>query len=647
MTALFILDAALVLVFALAWAAVLKPPTRPAFLIALFVLVWVDLVLVTEVLSLLVLVTAWAMLAAHALLALVAFLAWRAAGRPRPPRFLPPPFSVWTKSLKSWPDLWALGLIVVAAYGLLAVINGLVPPNNQDSMVYHLARVAFWIQHQTLAPWPTPRIHQVIFPLNVEIGSLWSMLFLRRDALAGFVQWFSALAVLVSVFGLARAFGYARARAAFASFICLTLPMIVLQSTTTQNDLTVGAMAAAMVFLLLVGLKTQHQGLLVLSGLAMGLALGMKYTAFMVLPGLGVGLGYVILTRRPRPWRRLCFWAAACLAGFMALGAFNFVQNWVRFGHPLGRASILKYNVNESNPGSWDLIRSNMARDVYSLMDFTGVPPPIVEAAAPAWQRAGRAVFSALGLPPDSQRLSARQNFFYFQTNTTMASDAGGFFGPLGFLLWLPLVAYWLVAGLIKRDARFIPAMAFAGFMAVIGAAQAWGPYRGRYYCAVIPLCAPLVAGVFGRGLGRAALRCLMLVVACTVMTLTILTNVSKPLAGPNAIWGKTRFERRAVLWDRDRIPYRILEGSIPPRATVASILTPADHEYPLFGEKLGRTVIPVYPTPDTVDLDWLQKNRYPYVVVHTTGYCRVEDLPPARFRVQTYPPFKIIIRLN
>jgi len=646
MTALFVLDVILVLVFALAWAAVLKPPTRPAFLIALFVLVWADLVLVTEILSLFVLVTAPAMLAAHAVTALVAVLAWRAAGRPRPPSFKLPPLAVLTDSFKARPDLWALGLIVALAYGLLAVVNALVPPNNQDSMVYHLARVAFWIQHHSLAPWPTPRIHQVIFPLNEEIGNLWSMLFLRRDALAGYVQWFSGLAVMVSVFGLARVFGYARAQAAFASFLCLTLPMIVLQATSTQNDLTVGAMTACAVCLLLVGLKTRHKGMLILSGLAVGLVLGMKYTAYMALAGVGLGAVYIALTRTPRLWKSLGQWAAACAVGFLALGSFNIIQNLIHQGYPLGINKAVTYQTNKSAPGEWDLVRSNLARDTFSFMDFTGVPLPLVRATAPAWQAAGRAAFSALGLPPDNQKLTARLNTFDYQIST-VSSESGAFFGPLGFFLILPLVVYWLVAGLIKKDERVLPALAFVVFMAAVAAAQAWGPYRGRYYCAVVPLVASLAAGLYGRGPWRAALRGLVIVVAVTTMTLTILTNVSKPLVGPDAIWGKTRFERRAVHWDRDRIPYRILEGSIPPEATVASVLKRADHEYPLFGERLGRTVIPVVPTPDTIDLNWLQQNRYPYVVVHATGYCRVEPLPPSRFLVQSYPPYKIIIRLK
>jgi hypothetical protein len=647
MTALFALDVLLVLTFSLGWAAVLKPPTRPAFLVTVFILGWADLVLVTEVLSLLVQVTAWGMLIGHALTALVAVLVWLAKGRPRIPCFSLPPRAVLRQSFKSDPDLWIFGSVVAAAYAFLAVIIALVPPNNQDSMLYHLARVGFWIQHRTLAPWPTAILRQVFFPWNAEIGSLWSMVFLRRDTLAGYIQWFSALAGMVSIFGLARLFGSSQSRAAFASFVGLTLPIVVLQSTTTQNDLTVGAMTAAMLFLLLLGLKIKHRGTLLLSGLALGIAAGMKPTAFMVLPGLAVGLGYFVFTRKPKPWKPLFFWAAACCAGFLALGAFNYIQNWITTGSPLGSKAFLKASVNESFPGSWNLIRNNMARDVYSMMDFTGVPPFLVGIASPAWARLGARVFSVIGLPENRPQLSFQGHAFAFQTNSSEGNESCAFFGPFGILLLLPAVVFWLGAGLIKRDVRFIPAMIFLGFMAAIGGTQAWMPFRGRFYLTVLFLSTPLTAGLFGRRAFRRTLQGFIMIAALTIMAVTIATNVTKPLTGPNAIWRKTRFERQSLLWDGDRIPYQIIKAVVPAKATVATVLDYIDFEYPYFGENLSRILVPIYPCPEKIDLAWMKKNRFRYVIVRSVRYCPVEDLPPEEFRVYDHRPFKIIVRLD
>jgi len=295
-------------------------------LISSFVLVWADLVFTAEILSLLHLITPGGILFGHALLAFAAFVLWRTAGRPGHPRITLPPFAGILKSARSNPDLWTLGLAVGLGYALLALVNILVPPNNLDSFVYHLTKVAYWIQHKTLAPWPTPCLHQTLFPLNAEIGSLESKVFVRNDLLAGFVQWFSALGSMAAVFGLARVFGSSGAQATYVSCLYLSLPMIILQATTTQSDLTTAAMITAMAFLLLLGLKTKHRGMLILSGAALGLALGMKLTVFVILPGFVIGLTYVVLRQPGRVIRQLLLWAGACLAGFIVLGAFNYVQ---------------------------------------------------------------------------------------------------------------------------------------------------------------------------------------------------------------------------------------------------------------------------------------------------------------------------------
>lgn len=645
MAVLFILDIFLVLVFAFSLATFLRPPTRPAFLVSLFVLVWADLVLAVEVLSLLALIKPVPMMAAHAVLAAVALTVRKVAGNPRPAEFRLPSRQEIVRSIKSVPDLWFLAAAVGLTYVLLAVVNVLVPPNNMDSLAYHLTRVAFWIQHHSLAPWPTPYLSQAAFPPNAEIGSLWSMLFLHRDLLAGFTQWFSAFGAALAIFGLARGFGSSRRQAGFAALLFLTLPMIVLQATTTQNDLTAAAMVAAMVFLIWLGLRTRHAGMLILSGAVMGLALGTKFTVVMVLPGFAIGLAYIVLMRKPRPIRMVLTWAGACLAGFILLGAFIFVQNWRYFRSPLGSQEILSNQANHDKVSLGTLIRSNAARDIYSFMDLSGVPNPLASAGVKARARLGAAAFKVLGVPEDSPELNRYSHSFTFERPTPEASEAGSFFGPLAFFLWLPLILYWSVTGFIKRDGRLIPALAFLSFLVIIGGSQAWLPFRGRFYCGAIALSAPLVAAAFRPGRWPSLGRGLIIVAACTVMTVTTFTNVQKPLVGPQAIWAKARSERRYATWNQAQRAFRRLCKAVPPGATVADIMKYQDPEYILFGENLNRRVVPIHPPPEVVDLKWLEEHPYRYVMVHSTGLCPVAELPSPQFLVLTAPPFKLIIR--
>ena len=694
MPALFVLDVTLVLLFAYFLAAALRPPTRLSFLISLYVLAWADLVLAAQALSLLHGITAWGLLVAHALLASGAAAVWMSAGRPSPPKFALPSRGQMARSIRDWPDLWTLGLVVGAAYVLLALINVLVPPNNPDSYVYHLTKVAYWIQHRTLAPWPTPCAHQVHYPFNAEIGSLESMIFLKNDLLTGFGQWFAALAAMTAVFGLARLFGSSRVQAAFASGVFLSLPMIVLQSTTTQTDLTLGAMVSAMAFLVLLGLKTRHQGMLIVSGAALGLALGMKLTAFLIIPGFLVGLAYVSLVRKPRPIRLLLVWAGACLAGFAMLGAFNYVQGrlfdrHLRSGPPkavsrplqsqkddaaslAGPRPALRRPVRARSEGSpavktakseilnlspfrirmrlsldLTLIRCNLARDIVSFLDFTGLPQPLADPAARLRAAIGRRALASLLVPKKTKRVTAYTVTYDFQDPRPQPSEARSFFGPLGFLVWLPLVLYWSLAGFIKRDSRLIPALSFLGFMVLSAGSQFWSPFRGRYYCLVVALGAPLVASLYGRGRRRGTLRAVICLVAIVGVIVTMLTNIQKPLIGPGAIWTKTRMEMRSAAWAQGGVPTRVMEEFMPATASVATVLKDTDPEYVWFGERLTRRLTPIFPAPKVIDRAWLQKNACDWVVVHTMKFRRVAPLPPEEFRVIVRPPYTLISRLK
>jgi len=120
-----------------------------------------------------------------------------------------------------------IGVVLVYLTGAVLII--FVPQNNYDSMTYHLSRVGYWMQHQSLTPWPTPNPRQTTSPLNAELGILWTTLLTRSDRLAGFVQWFSAIGTALAIYGISQLMGVKRYQGVFASFLWMTFPPIVLQ----------------------------------------------------------------------------------------------------------------------------------------------------------------------------------------------------------------------------------------------------------------------------------------------------------------------------------------------------------------------------------------------------------------------------------
>ncbi len=138
--------------------------------------------------------------------------------------------------------LFVLPLVVT-----LYVVALLYPPNNYDSMTYHLARVAHWIGNQTVNFFPTSNSRENDTGPGAEYLLLVLQLLSGGDRLANSVQTTSFVILLISINVLV---GYMRApRALRVPLVLLfgTVPSFVLQATTTQNDLCAAVAALAVV----------------------------------------------------------------------------------------------------------------------------------------------------------------------------------------------------------------------------------------------------------------------------------------------------------------------------------------------------------------------------------------------------------------
>jgi hypothetical protein len=342
-----------------------------------------------------------------------------------------------------------LCVVVVAIYlfGAFLILN--VPPNNSDAMSYHLARVGYWQQNASLSPWPTHDLRRTTFPPNAEISILWSVTFLKDARFAGLVQWTAALIAGLAIFGLARQFGYSLVQSGFAVLIWASFPEILLQSTSTQNDLVVSAFFISSIYFLYVGVQSKQNTLLLLSGAALGLALGTKSTVLFMLPGLGITLLLFIATRSILGHIRL--WLFASLVGFLLFGSFIFFSNLLTYGHPLGGASSVE-NVTQSSVPRATLLVTNAARYSYQMLDLTGLPDFIAQPLLNLKATVARSVFRALNIPVESTNTIAfRDQPFTLELDRGVHEDIA-WFGLLGFLIFIPAFTYQTYVGIRDRD---------------------------------------------------------------------------------------------------------------------------------------------------------------------------------------------------
>jgi len=141
---------------------------------------------------------------------------------------------------------WVAALVIPLA-AVLAVVVAAYAPSNWDSMTYHLARVAHWIQHGSVSAYDTNIYRQTLYAPGAEYVLLGLQSVADSDRLANGLQFFAWLVVVGSAAPLARTAGAPRDVASWAGPIVAGAPMLVLQATGTQNDLVASVLAVAVV----------------------------------------------------------------------------------------------------------------------------------------------------------------------------------------------------------------------------------------------------------------------------------------------------------------------------------------------------------------------------------------------------------------
>lgn len=201
----------------------------------------------------------------------------------------------------------------------LAIYNA---PNNLDSMNYHLARITQWIQNQNVGHYATNHPQQLYHNVFAEYLLANVLLLTGNDYLVDCVQFSMMIAALIAGTLIARQFGLNYKNQLIAMMLMFSLPISLLESTTTQNDLTAGFYFLAFLFF---GIKfIQNQEFIWWDALFMALALGLggftkypvfffalpfcfwfgivclsKYGILQSLRLLGLGMGLIVLIFTP------------------------------------------------------------------------------------------------------------------------------------------------------------------------------------------------------------------------------------------------------------------------------------------------------------------------------------------------------------
>jgi hypothetical protein len=429
--------------------------------------------------------------------------------------------------------------------GLTFVVALAAAPNNWDAMVYHDARVMEWWDHGSVAPWETAVDRQLRMPPLASYFKLALLGLTGNDVLFNLVQWlFFAFSIAAAGFLAARLVPSNRA-GPWAALLVSTIPMAVLQATSTQNDVVVaGYLLSAAFFLLRVfGPDAAPARDLVLGGAAVGLAFATKGTAyFLAVPLVGAAAWAAAGRIARAPGRERRTWAAGlAVAAVLALlpSAGCWWRNLRFLGSPVGRAhevvrpsAFLSLGAGKAPAlAASQVLRSGVLQ--LGQLRVVGVRGQVVVAAL-------ERVHRALGVGVDEPAISGPLPFSGVEYSPLYHEDTAPSTGT--FLVLAGATGIALASRTLRGRRAVIVAFA-TGWAAwlLLSLFVRWMPWNARLQLpALVLLAVPAAAVVverIGRG-PRAILASLLVLQAIPA----VFFNWNRPLVGvsrvpPGLVW--------------------------------------------------------------------------------------------------------------
>jgi hypothetical protein len=628
---------ALPIVLALASAAfaalALRLTSLVSTLLAGYIVLVANVAAVTWLLSPFDAVTRTGLVVAEAVLAACAVAAWWLRGRPGV-ELAGARAALSAVAHDPIALLFVLGLAVVLGYELMLALE--VPPNNWDSLAYHLSRAAAWKQAggiHWIANAPTGRMNE--FQPLAEQQILFLMVSAGSGALFALPQYVAQLAILAAVYGASRRLGFGYRASACGAALLASFSAIALQTTTAQNDLASAVFPAIAVCLLLSRLDAEA----VLAGVALGLGLAVKLTT-----GLAWPIVAWLAWQGGRGIVKRAAWGA--LGGFLAVGVSGFVLNLIHTGHVLGHG---QGRVEEAVSPSAVTDLHTAARLLYRTLDLG------LFSDAQIWGLAGAGIVAGLACALLAARSEGRRRAVLYGTAVALplltpllvlgtapvvswtarlvglpvhdpiygfalnrdANEDYSAFGAIGALAVIGIPIYTVVRH--RADRRQLAlALALPVYVLLLGLYAKYNIWLTRFLIVPVVLTAPLFARLLTRRLVAAA----VLVVAGWTVFYALEYDVSKPLFG-GAIGRPWQLNQADALIESPAGPtgrsaasgIRAYARLVPARACVGAVLDPDEWSYLLWGPRLEHRVLFL---PSLSALATAYRENVRYVVVST-----------------------------
>ena len=259
-------------------------------------------------------------------------------------------------------------LIIILPLLFLSIF---IPPNNWDSMAYHLPRVEHWIQNMNVYPYPTNIVRQVLTsPLSEYMIANFQIL-ARTDNFGNLVQFGSFVFILCSGTLIFNVLKINYKGQLFLLLALLSIPMVLFQATTTHTDLLATFFFLSFILFSLLILKSNDNYKTNFIFLALSLSFGIltKYHIAIFAIPIVIYLLFDLIKKNNN--KNTIFAVLVCVLTIAVILVPLFARNIYFFGSITGKDL---FDENATIVNSTISIQNMLSNNFKHIVDFVSIP---------------------------------------------------------------------------------------------------------------------------------------------------------------------------------------------------------------------------------------------------------------------------------
>ena len=238
------------------------------------------------------------------------------------------------------------------------------PPNNTDALSYRLPKVEQWIQNKSLDIFPTSDLRQAMYPSFSEYIILHFKLIFNSYFFVNFIQLLSMIVSIITISLISLKLGCKNNNIIFGLIFCISIPMGILQSNSSQTDYLVTSWIIICIYFIISFINENKFKYIVGISISLGLATLTKPTAYIFLFPFFLWLLFDILKNKKKNFKYLLIIPII----FVGINGGLFFRNFEIFSYPLGSNAGM---TNELM--SLKVVISNLVRNISLNLTFPSV----------------------------------------------------------------------------------------------------------------------------------------------------------------------------------------------------------------------------------------------------------------------------------